>query len=289
MELDVQNIVKKYNSSSVIDNVSFTLHQGIYGLLGPNGSGKSTLIRMICGIEMPDSGKICLDGKEIGELDERYRDVLGYVPQKAGYYPDFTAERFLQYMAAVKGLEEKAAKERIREVLEIVELTNAGRKKIKHFSGGMKQRLCIAQGILNRPEILILDEPTVGLDLKERVNFKQFISEYASERIVIFSTHIVSDIEDIGNEIIFLKEGRVQIQGKPDELLSAIEGKVWECECTKAEADAIRRKYKVSNMRINSGQVNLRVVSEERPNGKAVIVEGDLQDLYLYFFDKPSE
>ena len=285
MGLELKNITKKYDKQ-VLNNINLHLTEGVYGLLGPNGAGKSTLIRAICDIEAPSSGEVLYDGTPVSELGEDYRELLGYVPQKVGYYPDFTAKDFLMYMAIVKGLEKSACQKRIDEVLELVNLMDTGRKKIKNFSGGMKQRLGIAQALLNNPRILILDEPTVGLDLEERLNFKQFISEYASERIVVLATHIVSDIEDIGNEILILKNGTIKKQTSPEELLMEIEGKVWDCECDKNDAYTLKQKYKVSNTKIKSGTVSLRVIAEEKPIEGAVPAEGSLQDLYLYLFGK---
>lgn len=285
MGLELKNLTKKYDKP-VLNNINLHLTEGVYGLLGPNGAGKSTLIRAVCDIEAPSSGQVLYNGTPVSELGEGYRDILGYVPQKVGYYPDFTARDFLMYMAVVKGLEKSACKKRIEEVLELVNLKDTGRKRIKNFSGGMKQRLGIAQAILNKPKILILDEPTVGLDLEERLNFKQFVSEYASERIVIFATHIVSDIEDIGNEILILKNGAIKNQTAPEQLLMEIEGKVWDCECGKNEALALKKQYKVSNTKVTGDKVKLRIVAEEKPVEGAVPAEGSLQDLYLYLFDR---
>lgn len=293
MGLELKDVVKKYNNKTVINNISLKLDKGVYGLLGPNGAGKSTLVRMLCGIEEPDSGSILFHGidkaKSVSVLDTEYREVLGYVPQDIGYYPDFTAEKFILYMAKVKGLNGDEAKKRTSEVLSIVGLDNTGRKKIRKFSGGMKRRLGIAQSILNKPEVLILDEPTTGLDLKERMNFKQFISGYSADKIIIFATHIVSDIEDIGNEIILLKEGSVQLAGKPEKLLQSVENKVWETVCTKEEAEKLKNIYKISNIRFNGEKAELRIVSDKKPMPEAVLKEAGLQDLYLYLFGDMSE
>ena len=201
MKLKLEDINKSYKNK-VLDGISFELEKGVYGLLGPNGAGKSTLIRLLCGIEEANSGDILWDGESIHKLDERYRNILGYVPQKIGYYPDFTAVKFMEYIAQLKGIPKEIREKEISDALSLVNLEDTGNKKIKNFSGGMKQRLGIAQAILNHPELLVLDEPTVGLDIDERMNFKQFISEYAKNKIVLFATHIVSDIEDIGNEKI---------------------------------------------------------------------------------------
>ena len=214
---------------------------------------------------------------------------MGYVPQKVGYYPDFTAEEFLEYMAIVKGIDKRESKRRIGEVLEMVNLKDTGKKKIKAFSGGMKQRLGIAQAILNRPKLLVLDEPTVGLDVEERMNFKQFVSEYASDRIVIFATHIVSDIEDIGNEILILKDGMIRAQAAPERLLQVIQGKVWSMECDATEVREYRKKYRISNTRVKGQRTELRVLSEKKPVENAVPVEGNLQDLYLFLFENEKK
>lgn len=283
MGLEIQNVIKIYDKK-VLDGVNCKFTDGVYGLLGPNGAGKSTLIRAICDIEAPTSGKILYDDKSISILGKNYREILGYVPQKAGYYPDFTAEDFLDYMAIMKGIEKPDVKRRIKEVLKLVNLTDTGKKKIKNFSGGMKQRLAIAQAILNNPKILILDEPTVGLDLEERMNFKQFISEYSSGRIVIFATHIVSDIEDIGNEILILKDGKIKAQAAPERLISAIRGKVWDCEFDKNELNTIKKKYRVSNTKINGNKAKARLIANKKPVENAVPAEGSLQDLYLFLF-----
>lgn len=284
MGLELRNVTKVYDKK-VLEQVNCEMERGVYGLLGPNGAGKSTMLRAICDVDPPTSGEVLYDGKPIAELGEDYRDILGYVPQKVGYYPDFTAEEFLKYMAIVKGIDERQSKERIDEVLEIVNLKDTGKKKIKAFSGGMKQRLGIAQAILNHPKLLVLDEPTVGLDVEERMNFKQFVSEYASDRIVIFATHIVSDIEDIGNEILILKEGSVRAQAAPEALLQVIQGKTWSLECDAGEAREYKKKYRISNTKVRGRRTELRVLSEKKPVEDAVPVEGNLQDLYLFLFE----
>lgn len=288
MGLELRNVTKVYDKK-VLDQVNCKMERGVYGLLGPNGAGKSTMLRAICDVEPPTSGEILYDGKPISKMGEDYRDILGYVPQKVGYYPDFTAEEFLKYMAIVKGIDEQEGKKRISEVLEMVNLKNTGKKKIKAFSGGMKQRLGIAQAILNRPRLLVLDEPTVGLDVEERMNFKQFVSEYASDKIVIFATHIVSDIEDIGNEILILKDGSVRAQASPEKLLQVIQGKVWSMECAPGEVREYKKKYRVSNTRVKGQKTELRVLSEKKPVEDAVPVEGNLQDLYLFLFENEKK
>ena len=257
MKLNLIDVNKNYKNK-VLDGVSFELDKGIYGLLGPNGAGKSTLIRLICGIEEPDNGKILWNEEDIHTLDENYRDILGYVPQKIGYYPDFTAMKFMEYIAQLKGIPKDTRRKEISDALSLVNLSDTGKKKIKNFSGGMKQRLGIAQAILNHPQLLILDEPTVGLDIDERMNFKQFISGYAKDKIVLFATHIVSDIEDIGNEIILLKNGKIDQQGSLQALLELVQGKVWKCVATQEQAVELKKQYKVSNMRIEKENIELQ-------------------------------
>ncbi len=211
MELKTDRLTKQYDSKIAVDRMSFELHKGVTGLLGANGAGKTTLIRMMCGILSPTSGEITYDG--IPVRNEAYRNVLGYLPQDFGYYPEFTGRDFLMYFCALKGLEKKAAKVRTEELLKLVALEDVGNVKVKKYSGGMKQRLGIAQAIINRPEILILDEPTAGLDPKERVRFRNLIEELGKESIVLLSTHIVSDIEHIADRIIMMRSGQIIWQG----------------------------------------------------------------------------
>lgn len=229
MELKVTQLTKKYGPKTAVDHLDITLSNGVYGLLGANGAGKTTLMRLLCNIQTPTFGKITLDGKDISVLGERYRNLLGYLPQHFRYYPEFTAWDFLMYVATLKGLSEKQAKNKTSKLLEAVDLSKEGHRKIKTFSGGMKQRLGIAQAMLNNPRILILDEPTAGLDPKERVRFRNLISAFSKDRIVILSTHIVSDVEFIAEEIIMMKAGRVLHFGRPQEITEEIEGYVWEC------------------------------------------------------------
>jgi len=211
MELNIDRVTKQYKNHIAVDCISVRLHRGVYGLLGANGAGKTTLMRMLCGILTPTSGTITFDGMDVS--CEEYRSVLGYLPQDFGYYPEFTAMEFLLYLAALKGIPKPQAKRRAAELLELVSLKNVSRKKIKTFSGGMKQRLGIAQALLNDPLLLILDEPTAGLDPKERVRFRNLIEQLGKNRIVLLSTHIVSDIEHIADEVLMMKDGRLIYQG----------------------------------------------------------------------------
>lgn len=221
MELVINRLSKQYKNKIAADRISITLHKGIYGLLGENGAGKTTLMRIICGILKPDSGTVSFDGIDVSQ--EEYRSVLGYLPQDFGYYPEFTGKDFLLYMAALKGLEKPLAKRKADELLNLVSLQNVAKKKIKTYSGGMKQRLGIAQALLNDPKLLILDEPTAGLDPKERVRFRNLIESLGKESIVLLSTHIVSDIEHIADEILMMKEGRMIYSGKWDETKGSLE------------------------------------------------------------------
>ena len=221
MELIIDRLTKQFQNKIAVDRVSLRLHSGVFGLLGANGAGKTTLMRMLCGILQPTSGTITFDGIDVSE--EGYRAILGYLPQDFGYYPEFTAMDFLIYMAALKGLPKPSAKRRANELLELVGLEDMGRKKIKTFSGGMKQRLGIAQALLNDPKLLILDEPTAGLDPKERVRFRNLIGQIGKDSIVLLSTHIVSDIEHIADEVLMMKDGNLIYHGAWDEQMGDLE------------------------------------------------------------------
>ena len=221
MELVINRLTKQFQNKIAVDRVSLRLHSGVFGLLGTNGAGKTTLMRMLCGILQPTSGTITFDGMDVRE--EGYRAILGYLPQDFGYYPEFTAMDFLLYMAALKGLSKQSAKRRANELLELVGLQDMGRKKIKTFSGGMKQRLGIAQALLNNPKLLILDEPTAGLDPKERVRFRNLIGQLGKDSVVLLSTHIVSDIEHIADEVLMMKDGNLIYHGAWDEQMGDLE------------------------------------------------------------------
>lgn len=212
MELSIDRLTKQYQNKIAVDRISLRLNTGIYGLLGANGAGKTTLMRMVCGILKPTSGTITFDGIDVSE--GRYRSMLGYLPQDFGYYPEFTGEDFLLYMAALKGMRKPQARRKTVELLKLVSLHDVAKKKIKTYSGGMKQRLGIAQALLNQPKLLVLDEPTAGLDPKERVRFRDLIKDLGKDSIVLLSTHIVSDIEHIADDILMMKSGQLIYQGK---------------------------------------------------------------------------
>lgn len=282
MELSVDRLTKHYGSKIAVDCVSVALKPGIYGLLGENGAGKTTLMRMLCAILESTSGEVFLDGREIVSMGAEYRDILGYLPQDFGYYPNYTAREFLLYMAALKGIPRDRAKRLAEELLEVAGLSEVAAKKIKTFSGGMKQRVGIAQALLNHPKLLILDEPTAGLDPKERVRFRNLISDYAAGRIVILSTHIVSDIEAIADEVLLMKKGKLVSQGTVSELTKEAEGKVWELTVSPAEAKSWQERAAVANLRHEGEQVVLRIIAEDKPEEGAVPCEAGLEDLYLY-------
>ena len=285
MELAIDRLTKQYKNKIAVDKVSIKLKPGVYGLLGANGAGKTTLMRMICGIQNPTSGQIKYNGTDIKKLGEDYRQVLGYLPQDFGYYPDFTAYDFLMYIAALKGLSKEKAEMRVNELLQIVNLENEKKQKVKTFSGGMKQRLGIAQAMLNNPKILILDEPTAGLDPKERVKFRNLISSFSQDKIVILSTHIVSDIEFIADEIIVMKAGKKILIGTPEELLQDLRGSVWKCVAyDKKEVEMLNHKYCIINIHQENNTTELRIVSRQKPTVNAVNIEPNLEDLYLAYF-----
>ncbi len=289
MELSIDRLSKHYGSKIAVDCVSATLKPGVYGLLGANGAGKTTLMRMMCAILESTSGEVLLDGKEVTSMGADYRNVLGYLPQDFGYYPNYSAIEFLLYVAALKGIPKNMARERAKELLEVVGLSNVASKKVKTFSGGMKQRVGIAQALLNNPEILILDEPTAGLDPKERVRFRNLLSDYAGDKIVILSTHIVSDIEAIADEVLLMKKGKFVLQGSAPELIKKANGKVWELTVPQEEARKWQTKSTVANLRHEGQQVVLRIISDDKPSEMAVPCEAALEDLYLYYFPTEQE
>lgn len=290
MELKTTGLTKKFGGEIAVNDLNITLSNGVYGLLGANGAGKTTLMRLLCNLQNPTSGKIYLNGKNIAGLGEKYRAMLGYLPQNFGYYPDFTAIDFLLYIAALKGLNEKTARKKSKELLEAVGLSAESKHKIKTFSGGMKQRLGIAQAMLNGPRILILDEPTAGLDPKERVRFRNLISAFAKERIVILSTHIVSDVEFIAEEIIMMKSGQIVHFGKPQEITEEISGQVWECIVSAEKAEKYAATFNTSNLRnIDGGKTILRIISDRPPMANASQVQPNLEDLYLFYFKGDTE
>lgn len=289
MELQLQHLSKRYGTKRAVRGIDASFTPGVYGLLGANGAGKTTLMRMICGVLEATSGQILLDGTTMGELGEQYYAQLGYMPQDFGFYPDFTGREFLMYMAAVKGLSKKKAKFQTEKLLNLVNLQDAADKKIRSYSGGMKQRLGIAQAELNDPAILILDEPTAGLDPKERVRFRNLIADFAQEKIVILSTHIVSDVSYIADTILMMKNGRFLLQGPLDAVTDTIQGKVWETWVPAGEAPEYSRRFSVVNLRHEQGLARLRIINDTPPTAETIAAAPNLEDLFLYYFGETAQ
>ena len=288
MELKLTELTKTFGSVNAVDHVSYTLGRGVYGLLGVNGAGKTTLMRMLTTLVKPTCGAITLDGRDIFALDRSYRNLLGYLPQEFGVYPEFTVQDYLLYIASIKGLRPGAAKERVKALLQQVGLTKARNKKMKALSGGMKRRAGIAQAMLNDPKILILDEPTAGLDPNERIRFRNLISELASDRIVLLSTHIVSDIESIADEILLMKDGKITTSGTAEDLIAAIPEDVWSITVPRETAGNYLKSFKVSNVRSVPGGAQLRVLSALQPSPEAVLEVATLEDLFLSYFGEKA-
>lgn len=288
MELTISNLTKEFGTLRAVDHVNFTMTSGVYGLLGVNGAGKTTLMRMLTTLIKPTSGEILWDGQDVYAMDGQYRKLLGYLPQDFGYYPDFSIYDYLMYIASIKGIRSTAAKERVKLLLKQVGLVRARHKKMKTLSGGMKRRAGIAQAMLNDPKILILDEPTAGLDPSERIRFRNLISELSEDRIVLLSTHIVSDIEYIANEILLMKDGCITMSGTAEEIVASMPEKIWTFTVPKAQIDAYLKAYKVANVKTVPGGAELRVLSNLRPNSGAVEVEPNLEDAFLYHFGESA-
>jgi ABC-2 type transport system ATP-binding protein len=285
MELSIEQLSKHFGSKKAVNDVTVTLQSGVYGLLGANGAGKTTLMRMVCNVLNPTSGRILYDGEEIVHMGEDYRSRLGYLPQDFGYYPDFTAKEYLEFIAAIKGVEAKKVKRKVETLLDTVNLSNVAGKKIRTFSGGMKQRLGIAQAVINNPKILVLDEPTAGLDPKERMRFRNLIAELAKDKIVILSTHIVSDIDYIADDILMMKKGRLILNCPTEVAVHSMDGKVWSCKLHKSQLDEANSRFRIVNLHHEeNNEVSLRIVSDTEPIWGAVNVTPTLDDLYLYHF-----
>lgn len=286
MQLQLTNVTKSYGSNLALDGFTATLEPGIYALLGPNGSGKSTLMNIITDNLKADRGEITFDGENTLKMGVRFREMLGFMPQYPGIYPNFTVERFLWYMATLKDMKRDDAARQIREILAAVELDDVPNRKIGALSGGMKQRLCLAQAVLGDPKILILDEPTAGLDPKQRISIRNYISKIALDKIVIIATHVVSDVEYVARDIIMLKKGVIVDNAPPHELTAKITGKVWNVPVDEREVSEMQNRYRVINISVDDvlGKAVLRVLSETQPTEDAKAVTPTLEDYYLYVF-----
>lgn len=286
MELRLEGLTKQFGSVRAVDDVSFDMKNGVYGLLGVNGAGKTTMMRMICTLLKPTSGKITCSGHDIFEMGGDYRKLLGYLPQDFGYYPDFTVRDYLKYIASIKGIPTAAASRAVDRMLHMTGMEKFQYRKMKKLSGGMKRRAGIAQAVLNDPEILVLDEPTAGLDPKERIHFRNLISELGKERIVLLSTHIVSDVEYIAGKIMIMGSGRIIHSGSVNEILSEVDQRVWYVTVPEHQVSEYMRHYKVVNMRSAGPDARLRILSENRPCGNAEEDRLNLEDVFLYYFGK---
>ncbi|WP_226681909.1 ABC transporter ATP-binding protein [Sutcliffiella horikoshii] len=287
MNLTIKNLSKSFGEKKVLDDVSIEFSAGVYGILGANGSGKTTLMRILASVLKPSAGQVYFNNQDIVGMDEAYRDVIGYLPQHVGFYKNFTAEKFLLYIAALKGLPKEQAKGKVDEVLELVGLSAERKGKVGRFSGGMKQRVGIAQALLNDPKVLIVDEPTAGLDPKERIRFRNLLAKIAINRIVLLSTHIVSDIEFIAREVVILKDGQLLRKDSPQDLLDGIADKVWSVKVAESEIPRFQAEFKVGNIgRVGDGVFDLRILSDSKPHEDAVNEAPNLEDLYLYYFDE---
>mgnify|MGYP002588699331 FL=1 len=282
MEINILEITKEYKGKKAVDSLSLTLTNGVYGLLGANGAGKTTLMNLICMLVKPESGEIQFNGADIADMGEEYRRHLGFLPQNFEGYPDFTAQEFLEYIAALKGV---SIDDRLDYLLESVGMSDEIHRKIRTFSGGMRRRIGIAQAMINDPDILILDEPTAGLDPKERARFRNIISSLSREKIIILSTHIVSDIEHIADNIIIMKDGRLLDTGAPESITGRLTGAVWELEAGEDEIQNYEKSCTICSVRsMDFGRVRIRLVLGAKPAIAAVSVQPELEDVYLYYF-----
>ena len=284
MELKITDLTKTFNGFAAVSHFSCRMTQGVYGLLGVNGAGKTTLMRMLTTLLRPTSGEITWNGQDIFRLEGKYRDKLGYLPQDFGYYPDFSVEDYLSYIASLKGIRPAVAKQRVQELLSQVGLAKVRKKKMKTLSGGMKRRAGIAQAMLNDPQILILDEPTAGLDPNERVRFRNLISELSEDRVVLLSTHIVSDVEYIADRIILMKDGSITQSGTAEEITQSMPEWVWQCAVSREEIPAFLKQFKVANVKTTPQGAALRIVSARKPTPDANPAAATLEDAFLCYF-----
>ena len=286
MELQINELTKTYGTVQALNGISYTFRPGIYGILGANGAGKSTMINLITDNVSREKGEITYDGKEILKMGKHFRKIVGYMPQQQGFYEDFSPKAFLKYMAEIKGIRGKSANAEIDKLLEIVNLQSVAYKKIGGFSGGMKQRVLLAQALLGNPQMLILDEPTAGLDPKERIGIRNYIAELSKDKIILFATHVVSDIECIADKVLLIKKGEIVATGTPGDLIESMHDKVVEITCTLDDISDLQEKYKVGNIKQRSNGLALRIVGDELPKEfERVNSNIDLEDVYLYYFE----
>lgn len=286
MELQINGLKKTYGTVQALKEITYTFTAGIYGILGANGAGKSTMINLITDNVSREKGSISYDGEEILKMGKKFRKIVGYMPQQQGFYQDFSPKAFLKYMAEIKGLHGKTANAEIDRLLEVVNLKSVAYKKIGGFSGGMKQRVLLAQALLGNPKILILDEPTAGLDPKERIGIRNYIAELSKDKIILFATHVVSDIECIADHVLLIKKGEIVATGTPGELIESMHDKVVEITCTLDDVSDLQEKYKVGNIKQRSNGLALRIVGDELPEEfERVNSNIDLEDVYLYYFE----
>lgn len=285
MELKLENITKNYKSKQVLKGISLTIGTGVYGLLGPNGAGKTTMIRILADVLRPTNGCVLYNGKDIHSVDDEYRAKIGYLPQDISFYDNFTGRDYLEYSAALKGMEKAHAKKRIEELAHNVGLSEELNRKCTAYSGGMQRRLGIAQALLDDPEILILDEPTSGLDPYERIKFRNIISAYAKDRLVLLSTHIVSDVEQIAAHIMMMEYGDIRHIHMVEEYILMMEGRVWLAEMSAEQLVDYQNRAVISNVRAKDGNMEVRVIEEKKPADNAVQAMPTLEDAYLYIFN----
>ncbi len=286
MKILIENVSKSYGEKLALDNVSLEFTEGIYGILGPNGAGKSTFMNILTDNIRRDGGKVLLDGTDILDMGKDYRSLIGYMPQEQGLYGAFSARKYLYYVASLKGIKRKEAKEQVEEVLSVVGLSDVAHKKTGSFSGGMKQRVMLASALIGNPKILILDEPTAGLDPKERIRIRNFIAGLAVDRIVLLATHVVSDVECIAKEVILLKNGKIAGKDTPYRLIETVADRVWEKKCDETQMLKYQEMYGVGNIFQRKDGVRLRILADEKPEGfeKAEGTVG-LEDVYLYYME----
>lgn len=289
MELKLENLTKQFGKVKAVDNVNFVMRNGVYGLLGVNGAGKTTLMRMMCTLLKPTAGRITCCGDDIFNMKENYRKILGYLPQDFGYYPDFSVRDYLKYIASIKGIPLSVSDRKIDRMLKMTGMEGQQYTKMKKLSGGMKRRVGIAQAVLNDPKILVLDEPTAGLDPKERIRFRNLISELGKDRIILLSTHIVSDVEYIAEDLIIMAKGKIMHSGNINKIISEIDWKVWCVDVPEKDANEYMHLYKVVNIRVDRECVHLRVLSKTRPKGNSREDKLNLEDVFLYYFGKGEE